>query len=262
MAGLVFYRKILPLLFIGLFCLSFACAGKGPRGEEETHMGEKQIEARLDLAERYFVQGKTRQAIQQLLKVQNQNPNIPRLNFDLGLAYSALNDPDKAIDSYKKAVQTAPDYGEAWNNLGLIYMSEGDLDNAEQSFKKALKIVTYISPEKPAYNLAQLFDQKNDLQQALKYARLSVQENWRFIAGYIYSADLLQRLGRDKQAREMLHQGTEAVPDNLEITLKLAESLVRSGKNQKAKQWFEQIVRENPESNQAKVARDYLEFLE
>jgi len=258
----MFNRKPLPLIFLVLFCLSLACAGKGPRGEEETHMGKKQIEARLDLAERYFVQGKTRQAIQQLLKVQDQAPDIPRLNFDLGLAYAALDDPHKAISSYKKAVQIAPDYGEAWNNLGLIYMSEGDLENAEQSFKKALNIVTYISPEKSAYNLAQLFDQKNDLQQALKYARLSVQENWRFIAGYIYTADLLQRLGRDKQARKILHQGAEAVPDNLEITLKLAESLVRSGKNQEAKQWFKQIVQENPKSSQATVARDYLEFLD
>ncbi|MBI3813519.1 MAG: tetratricopeptide repeat protein [Nitrospinae bacterium] len=50
------------------------------------------------------------------------NPQIAEWLFLLGWAYSMLNNDEKAIDSYKKAIEIKPDYEESWNNLCLIYL--------------------------------------------------------------------------------------------------------------------------------------------
>jgi len=259
MSGWVLLRGI-PLLFlISVLTLAAGCAGKG---SPDSIMEDKQIQARLDLAERHLIQGENRQAMQQLMRVQGQDPDIPRLNFDLGLAYTALGDMPKATAAYKRAVKVRPDYAEAWNNLGQIYLSQGNLKQAEKALHKALDVVTYMTPEKAAYNLARLWRKRNNPDKALEFARKSIQENWRFSPGYILAADLLQNRGKDKEALSLLRQGAEADPNNMELLLKLAENLVRSGKDQKAKKWFRRIDQERPKSPQAEVARDYLEFLQ
>jgi Tfp pilus assembly protein PilF len=252
--------RSIPLLF--LIVLLFLVAGCAGKKNADSSMENKQVQARLDLAERHLIQGENRQAMQQLMQVQNQDPDIPRLNFDLGLAYTALEDIPEAVAAYKRAVKVRPGYAEAWNNLGQIYLSQGKLDLAEKALHKALDVVTYMTPEKSAYNLAQLWMERGNRDKALNFARKSIKENWRFSPGYVLAADLLQERGKDKEALSLLGQGAEADPNNMELLLKLAETLVRSGEDQKAKKWFRRIDQERPKSPQAEVARDYLEFLQ
>ncbi len=242
--------------------LLLGCAAGSNKSEGNTQKEQKQLQAQLNLGERYLLQGKNRQAIKQFLSVKKSSPNIPRLNFDLGLAYTALNDPDKAISAYRRALEEKPEYGEAWNNLGQVYLSQGKMDKAQKAFEHALDIVTYMTPEKAAYNLARLWRQKGNTKKALRFARSSVDENWRFAPGYILAAELMRKRGNPEEALGLLRQGAEAVPENLELTLDLAESLVRAGNEQEAKKWFKRIAQNNPESQQAEVAQDYLEFLE
>ena len=122
--------RSIPLLF--LIVLLFLVAGCAGKKNADSSMENKQVQARLDLAERHLIQGENRQAMQQLMQVQNQDPDIPRLNFDLGLAYTALEDIPEAVAAYKRAVKVRPGYAEAWNNLGQIYLSQGKLDLAEK----------------------------------------------------------------------------------------------------------------------------------
>ncbi|WP_457572369.1 tetratricopeptide repeat protein [Desulfovulcanus sp.] len=245
------------LILLWVFFL--ACA---PRAGLKEIVTPEQIQARLELAERYLVEGKARLALQQLLLIKPESKDNPRLYFDLGLTYMALGEEQKAEQAYLKTIQLDQNYAEAWNNLGQVYMVRGDYGQAEQAFKKALSTLTYLTPEFAAYNLAQLYLKQQQVDLAHKYAKLSIEKNWRYIPGYILAAKLYLQKGQLIEAVNLLKQGVEANPVNTQIILNLAEYLVRTGENEQAKKYFKQILELDPSCKEAQVARDYLDFIQ
>jgi tetratricopeptide (TPR) repeat protein len=64
----------------------------------------------------------------------------PRMLFDLGLAFNALNQYQKALDSFELAIQLQPDFFEAHGNRGAMLAALGRHDDAIESYRKALAI--------------------------------------------------------------------------------------------------------------------------
>lgn len=58
----------------------------------------------------------------------------------LGSAYLELDNLEKSISAYQKAIEFNPDSYQVWVNLGIAYRQSGDLERAEQSYQKALRI--------------------------------------------------------------------------------------------------------------------------
>ena len=48
------------------------------------------------------------------------------------------NEPDKAIDQLKRAVDLHPNFGLALNELGVQYLRKGELDKAEEVLRKGI----------------------------------------------------------------------------------------------------------------------------
>lgn len=57
----------------------------------------------------------------------------------------AINQSIEAIRLYKKALEIAPDFYDAWNNLGGLYGGQGDYQAAYEHYLKARE----CSPQKP-----------------------------------------------------------------------------------------------------------------
>ena len=57
-----------------------------------------------------------------------------------GAANAALQNYEKAIDSYKQAIKIKPDFADAYNNMGNVLHVKNDHEAAIQSFKQAIKI--------------------------------------------------------------------------------------------------------------------------
>ncbi|WP_135605447.1 tetratricopeptide repeat protein [Methanococcoides sp. NM1] len=57
-----------------------------------------------------------------------------------GLAFYELNEYDKALEYFDKALEINPDYVDAWNNKGLTLNKLNEFENASESFDKALDI--------------------------------------------------------------------------------------------------------------------------
>ena len=64
----------------------------------------------------------------------------PRILFDLGLAFNALNQHQKALDSFDLAIQLQPDFFEAHGNRGAMLAALGQHGDAIESYRKALAI--------------------------------------------------------------------------------------------------------------------------
>ena len=68
-----------------------------------------------------------------------------RIRLELASGYFEQGQTTVALDEIKQALQTDPNYAEAFNLRGLIYMRLGDMRQAEDSFKRAVA----LNPREP-----------------------------------------------------------------------------------------------------------------
>jgi len=201
-------------------------------------------------------------ALQELMKVEGAANHLARFHFDAGHIYLQLDEREKAHSSFAKAVNIDSDFGEGWNNLGKVSEMLNRMQDAENAYRKALSILTYATPEFPTYNLASLYLKTNRPKEAEEYARKAITRNWRYTPAYKLLADALDAQNRMTDAEEVLRRGLEGDLNNNVLALALAEHQVKAGKNAEARLLFEQIIKQSPRSNEAKVAKDYLGFLQ
>ena len=88
----------------------------------------------------------------------------PDVRFNMGIAYKAKGEAEKAIVEYKKALELAPEYAEAHNNLGNILKDQKKFDEAIYHFEASIKIF----PDNPNThnNLGTVYAIKNDIGKA------------------------------------------------------------------------------------------------
>lgn len=99
-----------------------------------------------------------------------------QLNKKGDLAYQN-KDIDAALSYYKQAIEYNPVFGQAYGNLGLMYIKKGYKAEAIYSNRKA---ITYaagnsINTTKASayYNIAKIFENDNDFEEALNYYKLA-----------------------------------------------------------------------------------------
>ena len=86
------------------------------------------------------------------------------LHNDLGLAWQALGEQERAIECFRKALKLQPTQVAAHNNLGMSLKATGDLEGAADCYRKALS----LAPELPELhnNLGNLLDRQGKLGEA------------------------------------------------------------------------------------------------
>ena len=65
-----------------------------------------------------------------LFELQKMMPESPEVHFNIASTYEKLEDPDKALEYYHKAVELKPDFYEAW-------LAIADIDGKKQSWPEA-----------------------------------------------------------------------------------------------------------------------------
>jgi len=172
---------------------------------------------------------------------------------------------NKAISSYRNALQEMPDHPKALNSLGLALFQLGEFDEALHIYKR----LAQIEPKDPIpmEKLAQLLERTGHLKEAissaLKAADLFLNqrdvdkaiENWvrvtslepehvlahsrlalaherlghkqQAVAEYISVASLVQRTGNMEKTTELVNKAIQLMPESPEA--KQAQTLLRSG---------------------------------
>ena len=89
----------------------------------------------------YLNKGMFDQAITELKKALEIDPNLAEAYTTLGAAYAGKGMLDKAIAEFKKAIEINPNYAMAHNDLGIAYLDKGGmLNEAITEFQKAIEI--------------------------------------------------------------------------------------------------------------------------
>jgi len=98
------------------------------------------VRADFDTAIRLLQQKQYDEGIALLLKVTQSAPEVSTPQIDLGIAYSRVNDLQKAEASLKRAVEINPRQPVAYNELGMVYRRKGEFAAARASYEKALAV--------------------------------------------------------------------------------------------------------------------------
>lgn len=154
--------------------------------------------------------------------------STPAIDLPLAEALLQSGRPDEAIDLVRDVIRHSPQNADARLLMGIIQANLGKVDDAEAAYRKAIE----IDPNhvKSLNNLAYLLcADRGKPAAALEYAArahklASSSPMITDTLGWTYSL-----LGRHDEALPLLRRAADLAPDDPEISLHLAESLIATG---------------------------------
>lgn len=150
-----------------------------------------------------------------------------RLRLELASAYYQQGQDAVALDEVKRSLAAQPGYAPAWNLRGLLYMRLAQWSLAEDSFKRALE----LAPQDPdaAHNYGWMLCQhpqavaRQAQSQALMHRALAQPAYAQPVRTWTALAWCQQRAGRLAEAEASLVQAQALAPDDARLSLLRAQ---------------------------------------
>jgi len=119
-----------------------AAAQSTPSNNEPTD-AERRSGTRLDLAGAYFSDGRYENALTEVKRALDANPDLPQALNLRGLILAALGDEVQAAQSFKRALEVAPADADTMHNYGWYLCQRGRYPEATALFERALATPQY-----------------------------------------------------------------------------------------------------------------------
>ncbi len=120
----------------------------------------------------------------------------------LGLVFLKRGFLKEAIEFFSLALQTDPNFVEAYNNIGLALLREGQFDRAEEFFKKGLAIEKGYADLH--LNLAALYYRRGKYPEAIQAAQAALNINPNYYDAHFYKGMALLKSLAEKVTHEEL----------------------------------------------------------
>jgi len=197
----------------------------------EKNPGNIQLLSSLGIA--YSHLNNYEKALECFKEILSFNENNAEAQYSAGVCCQNLDNNDLALQYYKKALELNPQYIDALNNLGLLYSSLKNYDEAARCFTSALKY-------NPSYfnsliNLGTIFLQKDDFEGAMNYFNkaldISTSEKNNESKSVAYSNIGFVYLRRKNipEALKYFDKGIELNPESVLAHYNKAEALLVTG---------------------------------
>jgi len=106
----------------------------------------KRGRTRLDLAAAYFADGQMQTALEEVKRALAATPDLPQALNLRGLIYGNMGEDALAEESFRRAMQVAPSYGDVLHNYGWFLCVRGRYPEAQGLFQRALATPQYRTP--------------------------------------------------------------------------------------------------------------------
>lgn len=158
-------------------------------------------------AEIYYGQGTSdlvkknySQALINLLKASEFEPNDSAIRNNLGMAYYFREQPALAEKELLKAISLDKKNSDARVNLGTLYLEKNRLKEARAQYESVLTDLTYQNQFRNYYNLAVLALKEGDRAEAFDYLFKSVKERDEYCQAHFKLGELYTEEYKFKQA--------------------------------------------------------------
>jgi tetratricopeptide (TPR) repeat protein len=160
---------------------------------------------------------------------------------NLSNAYLKQGRIDEAIESARRALAVAPDYGIAHYNLANRYAAQSKLDLAQTHLEKALEI--YPNYAEAHSNYGQLLVARGDLEGATRYFQRAVALNPNLGRAQLNLGLALAKQGRIQEAVRPLEAAVRLMPDSAEANYYLGNVYAAENRYGEAAESLRQALR-------------------
>ncbi|MGV8056737.1 MAG: tetratricopeptide repeat protein [Smithellaceae bacterium] len=132
--------------------------------------------------------------------------------FNKGLQYKLIEEYDKAIDAYTRAIALKTNYVAAYNNRGNAYEEKGQNDRAIKDYKEAIAIDSNVV--EAYYNLGHVYNRKGQYDDAIENYNKAIKLDPNEPDAYDNRGFSYSRKGQYKRAIEDYNKSLTLKPDH------------------------------------------------
>jgi len=247
------------ILLLAIAVLSLTACGGGrtvDEKREELSLGDQKA-----LAVASWRRGNFQQAVEDIKKAEEINPNDPDVHLIKGVIYFAVKDYKQSEVFFQRAVELKPDYSEARFNLCSLYLTTGNVDGAVEQCSKAASDVVYKQRVNAITLLGTAYFRKGDINKAKGYYEQALQLNPAFVFTHNELGKLYMATGQEKEAIEEFRRAVEGYDQYDEAHYNLALAYLKVGKIENACQSFSKTAQISPNSVFGVNAKSYINSL-
>lgn len=243
------------IMLITLFAAGCSSLKKGDKDRAQLH---------LQIGTGYLSQGQYPQAMSELQKAEQLDPENPLILNNVGLAYFVRGKIKQAETKFRAAIKSNPKYSDAKNNLARVLLDQDKTQEALKWLHAVEGDLTYQFPEKTMANLGMAYFTLGQYQKAEEYLERSLTVRRQNCVTANYYGRTLFELKRVEQAAQMLDQAVEfcrtaRFEDPLYFS---AMSYFTLGEKEKSRARLQELLKDYPKSKYVAKAKGMLELLE
>jgi len=248
-------RKFITLSSIVLILNSCATAPQErkqiqppPVEETKTFTKKEKADGFYKIGVSYLQLGDIPLALNYLFKAKELNPEDPKIYNMIGYTFYVRGDIKQAKKYINKALKIDPKFSEAYMNLATIAEEEGNLKEAKKYYMKALENPLFLNPEVAYYKLAIIEEKEGNLTLAKRHLTLAIRNNIDFAPAYIELAKLLEKEGKNEEAKELYYRIIKRFPNLQEAYYRLAVIYLNEKNLPLAEKFIRKCYKINPDS--------------
>jgi len=215
--------------------------------KEAEKICRKLIEANEDNADALYLLGIINDAygnnidgINFIVKAISKNPNRAKYHYSLGLVFQKLKKYEKAIASYEMSININPVFMEAYANLGNIFNELGRDKEAIQCLNKALQ----IKPDSAMLyvNLGSIFAKQGNIDRALFLYKRALEVNPNYSIAYNNIGSAYREQEDFNKAQEYYQTAIKLSPQYAMAQCNLGSLLLLTGKPDEAIEHYRKAI--------------------
>ena len=185
----------------------------------------KRASSKVKLAQNFYLNNRLPEALSTVEEALKEDPKYVEARQLRGQILFGLDAIDDALSEFERVLTLDKNYTEARNWRAFALVQLGRYDEAMEEYDIALKDLTYPTPEKIHANKGMLY----------------------------------RLMKRNYEAIESLEESVRVNPSYVKGFYELGVTHSMSGDQEKARKYFENVIKLNPQAPEARRARDRLD---
>lgn len=247
-------RLIVPVVL--LMALLSACTptqGASPQQEAKSH---------YLLGISALAENNPTMALQEFLLAEKADSDDADIQAGLARAYLGKRAYDLAEKHFKKAIDLSDGAPQYYNNLGALYLTMERFDDAIIVFRKAAENLLFATPEVAWTGIGVAYFQKLDYAAAEKNYKKALDLNAGYFQAYYRLGELYYNQDRQAEALNAFAKTVELAPRFVLGQYWLGLTAMKAKDPVRARRAFQETIKLAPDSEQARLARNYLKILQ